>query len=77
MAKYTQLIESIIAAVVCKENIKASFLCATRLRLVLQDLGIYSADKLKAAEGVLGTQIVGEQLQIIIGPHVAEVYDEF
>ena len=77
MAKYTQLIESIIAAVGGKENIKASFHCATRLRLVLKDLGIYSADKLKAAEGVLGTQIVGEQLQIIIGPHVAEVYDEF
>lgn len=76
MAKYTDLVNEIIASTGGKENIRTCFHCATRLRLVLEDLGKFNADRLNAAKGVLGTRIVGDQLQIIIGQHVSEVYNE-
>lgn len=75
MGKYTNLVREIVSAVGEKENIKACFHCATRLRFELTDMGKCSGDALSKIDGVVGTRVVGSQLQVIIGPHVAEVYD--
>jgi len=74
--KYTLMAESIIRAVGGKGNIKMCFHCATRLRFVLKDLSVVDIKELEKVTGVIGTQTVGNQLQIIIGQQVAEIYDE-
>lgn len=77
MSKYNDLINGILDSVGGKENIASCFHCATRLRLQLKDLGKFSAEKLDKVKGVVGKQITAEQLQIIIGPQVSEVYNDF
>lgn len=75
MAKdYNNLAEQIIAALGGKENIKNCFHCATRLRFQLEDRGKVEEEKLESTEGVLGKRVTAEQYQVIIGPHVADVY---
>ena len=77
MAKdYKGLAESIISLIGGKENITHALHCATRLRLNLRDYAKVKTDEIKALDGVLGVQKVGEQLQVIIGPDVDKVYDE-
>ena len=77
MAKdYKGLAETIISLTGGKENITHALHCATRLRLNLRDYAKVKTDEIKALDGVLGVQKVGEQLQVIIGPDVDKVYDE-
>ena len=77
MAKdYKGLAESIISLIGGKGNITHALHCATRLRLNLRDYAKVKTDEIKALDGVLGVQKVGEQLQVIIGPDVDKVYDE-
>lgn len=73
---YTQLAASILEAVGGKENVTHLLHCATRLRFNLADYDQADLEKLKSMQGTLGAQKVGDQLQVIIGPHVAEVCDE-
>lgn len=77
MKKYEQIVNGILNAVGGKENIVSCFHCATRLRLQLIDDAKSDKAGLQKIEGVLGVQITAEQLQIIIGPHVGDVYLEF
>ena len=49
--------------------------CYTRLRLNLKDTSIVNLDEIKKLD-VLGAQYAGEQLQIIIGNEVKDVYEE-
>lgn len=77
MAKnYSELAENIIRLTGGKENIAHALHCATRLRLNLADYSKADQAAIKALDGVLGVQKVGEQLQVIIGPDVDKVYDE-
>ncbi len=74
MAKnYEQLADSIIESIGGKQNIGRCFHCMTRLRFNLKDQGLANLDEIKKLD-VIGAQFSGEQLQIIIGNEVKEVY---
>lgn len=75
MAKnYKALADSIIKLIGGKENIARCMHCYTRLRFNLKDNSLVQLDDIKKLE-VIGAQFSGEQLQIIIGNDVNEVYD--
>ena len=78
MAKknYEEMSKNILQNIGGAENVSSAFHCITRLRFKLKDKSIANIDGLKAIDGVAGTQWSGDQLQIIIGQQVGEVYDE-
>ncbi len=53
-------------------EIEKAYNCMTRLRLHLQDDGKLPFDELKKVDGVLGVNMSGTELQIILGPGKAE-----
>lgn len=75
-SKYTKLINEIIKGVGGKENIQQVDHCMTRLRFLLVDVSKTNQEDLKKTEGVLQVLNAGGQFQIVIGQHVADVYDE-
>ncbi len=60
-----------------RENITRCFNCMTRLRLILADTDKADVDALKQVKGVLGINVVGTQLQCIIGQEAGTVCKEF
>ncbi|TGN40789.1 PTS beta-glucoside transporter subunit EIIBCA [Klebsiella oxytoca] len=60
-----------------RENVNNLFHCQTRLRFNLNDINKVNIDNIKKVEGVINVVISGGQCQIIVGPHVKEVCDEF
>ena len=75
MAKnYEELSTSIIDLVGGKENVSLCTHCVTRLRLNIIDKSDVKEAEIKKLKGVLGTQWSGEQLQIIIGQDVHDLY---
>jgi len=73
---YQKLAVEIIDALGGADNVSTITNCATRLRFALNDYDKYDAEKAKKIEGVIGVSKFGKQIQIIIGPHVGEVYQE-
>ena len=72
---YTQLAQDIIANVGSKENISSLRHCITRLRFVLKDEGQANTDVLKAMDGVVTVVKGGGEYMVVIGNHVADVYE--
>lgn len=72
--KYDELAEKILQAIGGKENIVFHTHCITRLRFNLKDRGLVEQKEIEKISGVIGAQWAGEQLQIIIGQDVDEVY---
>lgn len=70
-------VEAIIDALGGKANIASAVHCATRLRVVPKNKSKVDSDALKSLKGVLGVIDRGAQIQIIIGPEVASVYERF
>lgn len=70
-------IEELLKGVGNKENVVAAEHCMTRLRLSLKELSLFDESSVKKMDGVLGTVVKGNQVQIVIGPEVSEVYKEF
>lgn len=70
-----RLAEQILREVGGKDNIKEMFHCVTRLRFYLKDRSCIDAERIKALDGVLAVQFQTEQLQIIIGNEVGNVYN--
>lgn len=78
MAKnYEELSSSILKLVGDRENIVRAYHCMTRLRLDVKDKGLVNLDELSKTPGIAGTQWAGNQLQIIIGQDVDNVYKTF
>ncbi|MCD7808486.1 MAG: PTS transporter subunit EIIC [Erysipelotrichaceae bacterium] len=79
MAKqnYEELSQNILTQVGGKENISRAYHCMTRLRLDIKDKGLVNIDELEKVSGIVGTQWNGNQLQIIIGQQVDDVYVDF
>ncbi len=79
MAKkdYTELAKNILGKVGGTENITRAYHCMTRLRLNVKDKGLVKVDEIGKIDGVTGYQWNGNQLQIIIGQHVDDVYQDF
>lgn len=74
--KYEELSKIILNSIGGKENITYFQHCTTRLRFNLKDRGIVDTKSIENADQVLGIQWSNEELQIIIGPAVADAYAE-
>ncbi|MFK4419752.1 phosphotransferase system IIB component [Paenibacillus sp. RC62] len=58
-----------------KDNINSVYHCVTRLRFDLKDNDKVNLDELKKLDKVMGTNISGDQFQVIIGNEVATVFN--
>lgn len=77
MADYAPMAAETLKAVGGKDNIVNLVHCLTRLRFNLKDKNkCASLDEIGGIPGALGAVWQGPQLQIIVGPAVAEVYAE-
>ena len=76
MGKYTQLSADIIQNVGGKENVKKVIHCVTRLRFYLKDESKANDEILKNMDGVVTVVKAMGQYMVVIGEHVADVYDE-
>lgn len=74
--KHKDEINSIIKDVGGVDNIQRMTHCMTRLRFNLADDKKADLDAISKINGVLNTQFQNNQLQIVIGPAVADWYDE-
>lgn len=70
-------VEKIVNALGGKENILSATHCITRLRLILKNQDIVNVQELENIDLVKGSFLAGGQFQIVIGPNVGKVYDEF
>lgn len=77
MAKknYDELARAIIKNVGGKENILSVTHCATRLRFSLKDNNKADTEAMKRTPGVAQVLVAMGQYQVVIGSHVADVYE--
>lgn len=73
---YKKMAKEIYEAVGKEENIGSVFNCATRLRLEIKDLNKVDMKAIEKIKGVAGTNVAGNQLQVIIGTDVGNVSKE-
>ncbi len=73
---FGQLASSIVSSVGGKDNIAHAAHCMTRLRITPKDASLVDLAEIKKL-GVIGAQMVGDQVQVIIGNDINEVYDAF
>ncbi|GAB2027818.1 PTS transporter subunit EIIC [Lactovum odontotermitis] len=71
----TNLGKQILELVGGEKNIKTVTYCATRLRFQIHDKHNLRINDLKALKGVVGV-VDADQLQIVIGIQVGDIYDE-
>ncbi len=77
MGKERQVAEQILQYVGGKENILNVEHCATRLRLVLKDAGVFRKKEIEEIEGVKGSFLASGQHQVVLGTgFVNKVYAE-
>ena len=74
--KYEKLAREIIKKIGGSENVSTLTHCMTRLRFALNDNKKADLEGIKALEGVINVVESGGQFQVVIGPHVEEVYQE-
>lgn len=72
--KYAELKKNLLPAIGGKENIIYFQHCTTRLRFKLKDREKVDLETIKKLNKVLGAQWSNQELQVIIGPAVSEVY---
>ena len=77
MAKknYEKLAKEIVRYIGGPENVNALVHCATRLRFKVKNTQNVDKKKLEQLEGVITVLDSGGQIQVVIGQHVADVYD--
>ncbi|MCY8986263.1 beta-glucoside-specific PTS transporter subunit IIABC [Bacillus atrophaeus] len=71
---YHKISKEILQLVGGEENVQSVIHCMTRLRFNLHDNAKADRSRLEQMDGVMGTNISGEQFQIIIGNNVPKVY---
>lgn len=76
MANNEKMINEILRAIGGKENIVSATHCITRLRFHLVDAKKADIETVKKIDGVVGCVYKAGQFQVIIGPHVNEVYND-
>ncbi|MFP9131055.1 beta-glucoside-specific PTS transporter subunit IIABC [Niallia sp. BSM11] len=72
-----QLAEEILRFSGGESNIKGVTHCVTRLRLSVNDTNVIKVNDIQILPGVLGVNIVGNQLRVILGGKVYAIYDAF
>ena len=70
------LASQIVELIGGKDNIAHAAHCLTRLRITPKDTSLVKLDEIKKL-GVIGAQMIGDQVQVIIGNDINEVYDAF
>ena len=73
---FGQIAARIIELVGGKDNIAHAGHCMTRLRITPKETSLVNLDEIKKT-GVIGAQMIGDQVQVIIGNEVDNIYDEF
>lgn len=73
---HSDLARKIVKNVGTKENVQSLTHCITRLRFRLYDEGKANTEELSKMSGVLKVIQSGGQYQVVIGNHVASVYEE-
>lgn len=76
MSKYTQLADKILVNIGGKKNVSSVMHCATRLRFQLEDINKADKEKVESLDGVIKVVIQSGQFQIVVGPHVKDVFQE-
>lgn len=71
---YNKTAKEILQLVGGEENVQNIIQCMTRLRFKLTDQSKVDTKKLESVNGVMGTNISGDQFQVIIGNDVSKVY---
>ncbi|MGL5042276.1 MAG: PTS transporter subunit EIIC [Culicoidibacterales bacterium] len=74
--KYEALAKAILAKVGGRDNIYSIVHCMTRLRFKLKDEKKAQTEAIKVIKGVVTVVQGGGQYQVVIGNHVADVYDD-
>lgn len=77
MVKYNELAKKIFEECGGVENIGVVNHCATRLRLTLNDDSKINKEVIKNIPGVMGVVSRGQEIQVVIGTDVGNVYTEF
>ena len=77
MGKYEELNAAIFKGVGGLDNISSLSHCVTRLRFRLKDESICDTEGLKATKGVIDVVQQGGQYQVVVGPMVEGIYNEF
>ena len=72
--KYKELCENIVNLVGGKNNVSNFTHCVTRLRFTIKDKSLVDEKAINDYTCVLGINWAGEQLQVIIGQGVDDVY---
>lgn len=72
---YDEISNMILTYVGGKENISYFTHCITRLRFTVRDKSIVNIEEIKKIKSLLGVQWSGEQLQVIVGDDVNDVYE--
>ncbi len=75
-AKDKQLAQRIVELIGGKENVNDAWHCQTRLRFKLVDESKAETEKIKELTGVINVLSKGGVYQIVIGPNVADVFEE-
>ena len=73
---YAELASRIVELIGGKDNIAHAAHCLTRLRITPKDTSLVKPDEIKKL-GVIGTQMIGDLVQVIIGNDINEVYEAF
>lgn len=74
--KYNALAQEIIKLIGGSDNVKDAYHCQTRLRFHLIDDQKAQKDKINKLDGVTKVLESGGQFQVVIGPQVADVFEE-
>lgn len=72
---YNTLASDILRDVGGEENVVSFTRCATRLRLVLKETPTEAKRKVQSLPGVIAVMESGGQFQVVIGTHVADLFD--
>lgn len=76
MAKknYEEMSRQLLELVGGKENVSVFTHCVTRLRFTVKDKSRVRTEDIEKIGGVVGTQWLGEQFQVIVGTQVDDIY---
>lgn len=75
-AQYENLAKKIVNLIGGKDNVNDAWHCQTRLRFKLKDESRAKTDEIKNLDGVINVLYKGGVYQVVIGPNVADVFEE-
>ena len=74
---YIKMSNEILQYIGGKDNLTSVNHCATRLRLGIKSTENVDKKKLTQIEGVLGVEIISNQVQVIVGQIIEDLYNAF